>query len=70
MNTKVKIPSAVAKVIEKLTKEKGDQRKSIEGVVAPWCNPLTLQLQKSRGVCSIPARTPPHERHDKGLRTR
>ena len=37
-----------------------------EGVVAPWCNPLTLQLEQLSGVDSIPGRTPPHERHDKG----
>ena len=42
----------------------------IEGVVAQWCNPLTLQLEQSGGVGSIPGRTPPLERHDKGSRTR
>ena len=41
-----------------------------EGVVAPWCNPLTLQPEQSGGVGSISGRTPPLERHDKGLRTR
>ena len=44
--------------------------KGTEGVVAPWCNPLTLQPEQSGGVGSIPGRTPPHERHDKGSRTR
>ena len=37
-----------------------------EGVVAPWCNPLTLKPEQSGGVGSIPGRTPPLERHDKG----
>ena len=41
-----------------------------EGVVAPWCNPLTLQPEQSGGVGSSPGRTPPLERHDKGSRTR
>ena len=38
-------------------------------VVAPWCNPLTLQPEQSGGVGSSPGRTPPLERHDKGSRT-
>ena len=42
----------------------------IEGVVAQWCNPLTLQSEQSRRVGSIPGRAPPLERHDKGSRTR
>ena len=42
----------------------------LEGVVAPWCNPLTLQPEQSGGVGSSPGRAPPLERHDKGLRTR
>ena len=42
----------------------------LEGVVAPWCNHLTLQPEQSDGVGSIPGRTPPHECHDKGSRTR
>ena len=41
-----------------------------EGVVAPWCNPLTLQPEQSAGVGSSPGRAPPLERHDKGSRTR
>ena len=41
----------------------------VEGVVAPWCNPLTLQPEQSGGVGSSPGRTPPLERHDKGSRT-
>ena len=41
-----------------------------EGVVAQWCNPLTLKLEQSGGVGSIPGKTPPLERHDKGSRTR
>ena len=41
-----------------------------EGVVAQWCNPLTLQSEQSGGVASIPGRAPPLERHDKGSRTR
>ena len=43
---------------------------SHEGVVAPWCNPLTLQPEQSGGVGSSPGRAPPLERHDKGSRTR
>ena len=39
----------------------------IEGVVAPWCNPLTLQPEQSGTVGSNPGRPPPLERHDKGL---
>ena len=35
-----------------------------------WCNPLTLQPERSSGVCSIPGRITPLERDDKGLRTR
>ena len=42
---------------------------SVEGVVAQWCNPLTLKSEHSGGVGSSPDRTPPLERHDKGLRT-
>ena len=41
-----------------------------EGVVAPWCNPLTLQPEQSGGVGSSPSRAPPLDRHDKGSRTR
>ena len=41
-----------------------------EGVVALWCNPLTLQPEQSGGVSSIPGRAPPFERHDKGSLTR
>ena len=41
-----------------------------EGVVAPWCNPLTLQPEQSGGVGSSPGRAPSLERHDKGSRTR
>ena len=40
------------------------------GVVAPWCNPLTLQPEQSGGVGSSPGRAPSLERHDKGSRTR
>ena len=43
---------------------------TLEGVVAPWCNPLTLQPEQSGGVGSSPGRAPSLERHDKGLRTR
>ena len=42
----------------------------IEGVVAPWCNPLTLQPEQSGGMGSNPGRATPLERHDKGSRTR
>ena len=38
----------------------------IEGVVAQWCNPLTLKSEQSGGVGSNPGRTPPLERHDRG----
>ena len=31
----------------------------IEGVVAPWCNPLKLQPEQSGGVGSSPGRAPP-----------
>ena len=37
------------------------------GVVAQWCNPLTLQPEQSGGVGSKSGRAPPPvERHDKG----
>ena len=42
----------------------------IEGVVAPWCNPLTLQSEQSGGVGSNPGRAPPPKRHEKGSWTR
>ena len=38
--------------------------------MAQWCNPVTLQLEQSGGVGSIPSKTPPFERHEKGSRTR
>ena len=41
----------------------------LQSVVAPWCNPLTLQPEQSGGVGSSPGRAPPLERHDKGSRT-
>ena len=41
-----------------------------EGVVAHWCNPLTLRPDQSGGVGSIPGRTLALERYDKGPRTR
>ena len=41
-----------------------------EGVVAQWCNPLTLKPKQSGGVVSRRGRASPLERHDKGLRTR
>ena len=37
-----------------------------EGVVVPWCNPLTLQPERSGGVGSSPGRAQPLERYDKG----
>ena len=43
---------------------------TIEGVVALWCNPLTLQPEQSGGVGSNSGRAPPLERHDKGSWTR
>ena len=39
-----------------------------EGVVAPWCNPVTLQPEQSGGVGLSLGRAPPLERHDKGSR--
>ena len=44
---------------------------ALKGDVAQWCNPLTpltLQPELSGGMGSISDRTPPLERHDKGLR--
>ena len=38
--------------------------KEVEGVVAQWCNPLTLQPEQSGGVGSKPDRASPLERHD------
>ena len=48
----------------------GILQSDFEGVVAPWCNPLTLQPEQSGGVGSNPRRAPPLERHDEGSRTR
>ena len=45
-------------------------KEDLEGVVAQWCNPLTLQPEQSGGVGSSPGRAPLLERHDKGSRTR
>ena len=45
-------------------------RRNLIGVVAPWCNPLTLQPEQSGDVGSNPGWAPPLERHDKGSRTR
>ena len=42
---------------------------SFEGVVALWCNPLTLQPEQSGGVGSKPSRVPPLELHEKGSQT-
>ena len=38
--------------------------------MAQLCNPLALKLEQPDGMSSIPGRTPPLERHDKGSRTR
>ena len=38
----------------------------LEGVVAPWCNPLTLQPEQSGGESLNPGRVPSLERHDMG----
>ena len=40
------------------------------GVVAQWCDPLTLQPEQSGKVGSIPGRASPLERHDKVSWTR
>ena len=37
-------------------------------IVVQWCNPLTLQPEKSGGQNLIPGRAPSLERHDKGLK--
>ena len=42
----------------------------VEGVVAQWCNPLTLKPAQSGGVGSRRDRASPLERHNKGSRTR
>ena len=43
---------------------------TLEGVVAQWCNPLTLQPERSGGVGSRRDRASPLERHGKGSWTR
>ena len=48
----------------------GYRRLQVQGIVVPWCNPLTLQPERSDGVGSSPDRVPPLERLDKGSRTR
>ena len=40
-----------------------------EGVMAPWCNPLTLQPEQSDGVGSISGWALTLECHDKGPKT-
>ena len=40
------------------------------GVVMQWCNHLTLKPEQSGVMVSIPCRTPPLKRHDKGSQTR
>ena len=42
----------------------------VEGVVAQWCNPLTLKPEQSGGVGSRGDEASPLERYDKGSRTR
>ena len=46
------------------------ERVDTEGVVAQWCNPLTLKSEQSGGVGSRRDRASPLERHEKGSRTR
>ena len=43
---------------------------TLQGVVAQWYNPLSLQPEQSSGVGSIPGRAPPLKPHDMGLQTR
>ena len=45
-------------------------RARIDGDVAQWCNPLTLQPEQSDAVGSILGKVPLLERRDKGSRTR
>ena len=42
---------------------------SFEGVIAQWCNPLTLQPEQSGRVGLITSRIPPLAHYDKGLWT-
>ena len=42
------------------------QKIIVEGVVAQWCNPLTLKPEQSGSVGWKPGRTRQLERHDKG----
>ena len=49
---------------------KKQSSKHVEGGVAQWRNPLTLQLDQSGGVGSRRGRASPPERHDKVSRTR
>ena len=46
------------------------KKDKFEGVVAQWCNPLTLKPEQSGGVGSRRDRASPLECHDKGSRTR
>ena len=39
----------------------------LEGVVAQWSSPLTLQTDGSGGMGSIPGRAPPPERRGHGF---
>ena len=49
------------------TLQRQDMHFIIEGVVAQWCNPLTLKAEQSGGVGSRRGRASPLERHDKGV---
>ena len=50
--------------------ETGGVVANFEGVVAQWCNPLTLQPEQSGGVGWITGGAPPLKCHNKGLQTR
>ena len=45
-------------------------RVDLEGIVAYWCNSLTLKPEQSGGVGPIPSRTLPLHYHDKRSQTR
>ena len=44
-------------------------KEKTEGVVAQWCNPLTLKPEQSGGVGSRRDRASPLEHHDEGSLT-
>ena len=54
-------------MVHNLLQEKLSALSVFEGVVAQWCNHPALKPEQSGGLGSIPGKTPPLHRHDKGV---